>query len=337
MKVTETRRIGEGPARLTRFGVGCGTLAGLYKPTSEADARATLQAAWDAGLRYFDTAPFYGYTLSEHRVGAFLREQPRDAFVISTKVGRLMRPDASVQPMDNGWAAPLPFRPDYDYSYGGVMRSFEDSLQRLGLQRIDLLFVHDIGTYTHGDRNAGHWKALTAQGGFRALEELRADGRIAGFGLGVNEAQVILDSLQETRLDCSLLAGRYTLLEQQSLPLMNACQRLGSAIVIGGPFNSGLLVGNGKFDYADAPADVLARAQALDEACAAHGVALPAAALQFPMAHGAVASCVSGARNPAQLDQTVGWFEQDIPAALWADLQQHGLIAEGCPVPGAAP
>ena len=165
MKVTDLHRIADGRLQLTRFGLGCGALAGLYKPTPEPDARATLQAAWDAGLRYFDTAPFYGHTRSEHRVGAFLREQPRDAFVVSTKVGRLLRPDASVRPMDNGWADPLPFRPHWDYSFGGVMRSFEDSLQRLGLERIDILFVHDIGRFTHGESHAPHWHALTQGGG----------------------------------------------------------------------------------------------------------------------------------------------------------------------------
>lgn len=337
MKAADLRRIAEGRVPLTRLGLGCAALAGLYEPTSEADARAALQAAWDAGLRCFDTAPYYGHTLSEHRVGAFLREQPREDFVISTKVGRLMRPDATVRPLDNGWANPLPFRPRFDYSHAGVMRSFEDSLQRLGLARIDILLVHDIGRYTHGDEHAEHWQALTRGGGLRALEELRRDGRIGAFGLGVNEAEVVHAAMQEARLDCTLLAGRYTLLEQQSLPLLQECARHGNAVLIGGPFNSGLLAGNGKFDYADAPADVLARADALRRACAEFDVPLQAAALQFPLAHPAVASCLSGMRSPAQVAQNVAWFERPIPGELWRALRARGLLAGDAPCPGDEP
>ena len=334
MKVTDLRSVAEGRLQLTRFGLGCGALAGLYKSTPESDARAALQAAWDAGLRYFDTATFYGYTQSEHRVGAFLRGQLRDAFVLSTKVGRLLRADDTVRPMDDGWAHPLPFRPHYDYSYDGVMRSFEDSLQRLGLARIDILFVHDIGRYTHGDVHEQHWHALTRGGGFRALEELRRDGRIGGFGLGVNEAEVVHASMQEASLDCTLLAGRYTLLEQRSLPLLDECVRRGNAIVVGGPFNSGLLAGNGKFDYADAPQDVLARADALRSTCAEFDVPLQAAALQFPLAHPACATCVAGVRLATQLAQNVAWFERSIPAELWQALRMRGFVSEAAPCPG---
>jgi len=309
-------------------------LAGLYEPASEAEAQAVLQASWDAGLRTFDTAPYYGYTLGEHRVGRFLRDKPREAFVISTKVGRLMRADAGVPETDNGWARPLPFRPHFDYGYDAVMRSFEDSLQRLGLARIDILLVHDIGRLTHGDANAVHWQASTRGGGFRALETLRREGRIAAFGLGVNEAAVVRDSLQEAQLDCVLLAGRYTLLEQGALPLLDECARRGVAVIAGGPFNSGLLAGNGKFDYAEAPQALLARAQALRRGCAEFGVPLPAAALQFPLAHPAVAACVAGMRDARQVAQNTAWFEQPIPAALWTALRTRGLVAEAAPCPG---
>ncbi|SEL85943.1 D-threo-aldose 1-dehydrogenase [Roseateles sp. YR242] len=339
MKVTDVKPIADGHLKLTRFGLGGAALAGLYQAAPAQDALDTLRAAWAAGLRYIDTAPYYGHGLSEHRVGAFLREQPRDSFVISTKVGRLLRPDASVRPMDNGWAAPLPFRPVHDYSYDGVMHSFEDSLQRLGLARIDILFVHDIGRYTHREAHAVHWHALTRGGGFRALEQLREAGRIQGFGLGVNETQVVLDSMQEARLDCTLLAGRYTLLEQHSLALLQACQQQGNAVVVGGPFNSGLLAGNGKFDYSDAPPEVLARADALRETCASFDVPLQAAALQFPLAHPAVVACLSGMRSAAQVRENVAWFERDIPSAMWRALRERGLIDADAPVPGdgAAP
>jgi D-threo-aldose 1-dehydrogenase len=336
MKATDLRLLPCGGARLTSLGLGTAALAGLYVPATEAQARATLQTAWDAGLRYFDTAPYYGHTLSEHRVGAFLREQPRDDFVLSSKVGRLLFPDASVKPMDNGWAHPLPFRPCFDYSYDGVMHSFEDSLQRLGLERIDLLYVHDIGRRTHGDDHARHWTALTRGGGFRALEDLRDSGLIRAFGLGVNEAEVVHASLQETRPDCTLLAGRYTLLEQDSLPLLDECARCAQAIVIGGPFNSGLLAGNGKFDYADAPAAAAARAQALGAACAQFGVPVQAAALQFPLAHPACVCCLTGARTAQELEQNIAWFERPVPAALWRALRSQGLLAETAPCPGDA-
>jgi D-threo-aldose 1-dehydrogenase len=334
MKVTDLRLLPHGGARLTSLGLGTAGLAGLYAPASEAQARATLQSAWDAGLRYFDTAPYYGHTLSEHRVGAFLREHPREAFVLSTKVGRLLFPDAGVRPMHNGWAHPLPFRPQFDYSYDGVMHSFEDSLQRLGLERIDMLYVHDIGRRTHGDGHAMHWTALTRGGGFRAVEDLRDSGLIRAFGLGVNEAEVVHRCLQEARIDCTLLAGRYTLLEQDALPVLDECMRHGQAIVIGGPFNSGLLAGNGKFDYADAPASVLSRADAMRAACAEFGVPVQAAALQFPLAHPACVSCLTGARSPAELEQNVAWFEQPIPAAMWHALRSQGLIADTAPCPG---
>lgn len=322
--------------QLTALGLGTAALAGLYDAVDAQAAHATLAAAWEAGLRYFDTAPFYGYTRSERRVGAFLADTARHDAVLSTKVGRLMRPDAGVRPMADGWADPLPFRPVFDYRHDAILRSVEDSLQRLGLARIDLLFVHDIGRVTHGERHAQHWDALTRGGGFRALETLRAEGRIGGFGLGVNETEVIRDAMGEARLDCTLLAGRHTLLEQRGVALLDDCARAGHAIVIGGPFNSGLLAGQAKYDYAQAPAELLARAQALREACAAFGVPLEAAALQFPFGHPAVASVLSGMRSPAQVRQNVAWFAQPIPAALWDHLRERGLLDEAAPCPAGS-
>jgi D-threo-aldose 1-dehydrogenase len=330
-------RLPRGGLPLTRMGMGCAPIGGLYRATGAQEAREALDGAWELGLRYFDTAPFYGYTLSEHRVGAALRERPRDQFVISTKVGRLMRPDAGVRPGDDGFAAPLPFRPHYDYSFDGIMRSHQDSLQRLGLASVDILFVHDIGHLTHGERNAGYWQQLTTGGGFRALGQLRDSGQVRAIGLGVNEAQVVSDAMQEFDLDCTLLAGRYTLLEQASLaPLLEACARNGNAIVIGGPFNSGILAGNGKFNYADAPADIVARVEALARVCRDFSVPLQAAALQFPMAHPAVVACIPGGRDLAQLQQNAAWFELPLPAGLWQELKTRGLIDQRAPVPGEA-
>lgn len=323
-----------GGLQLTRLGLGCAPIGGLYQPCGEHDARLAIDGAWELGLRYFDTAPFYGYGLSEHRLGAALRERPRDAFVVSSKVGRLLQPDAGVRAGDDGFAAPLPFRPQFDYTHGGILRSHQDSLQRLGLSHIDILLVHDIGRATHGDLHDHYWAQLTTGGGFRALEELRSSGQVRAIGLGVNEAEVILHSMQECDLDCTLLAGRYTLLEQATLfPLLGTCARNGNAIVIGGPFNSGVLAGNGKFNYADAPADILQRVSQLEQVCREFGVPLQAAALQFPMAHPAVVSCIPGGRDLEQLRQNADWFGLPLPPELWSTLQRQGLLDERAPVP----
>lgn len=334
MKVTDTAVLPRGGLALTRLGMGCAPIGGLYHACDAAAARLAIDGAWELGLRYFDTAPFYGYTLSEHRLGEALRARPRALYTVSSKVGRLMRPDAGVRAGDDGWAAPLPFRPHYDYGYDAILRSHQDSLQRLGLESIDILFVHDIGAATHGERHQQYWRQLTEGGGFRALEQLRRDGQVKAIGLGVNEAQVVYQAMQECDLDCTLLAGRYTLLEQASLaPLLQACERQGNAIVIGGPFNSGVLAGNGKFNYADAPAEIMRRVAELQQVCAEFDVPLQAAALQFPMAHPAVVSCIPGGRDLGQLRQNAAWFERPIPAELWQAFKRLGLIDERAPVP----
>jgi D-threo-aldose 1-dehydrogenase len=213
------------------------------------------------------------------------------------------------------------------------MRSFEDSLQRLGVSRIDILYVHDIGRANHGDQHERYWKQLTG-GGFRALDELRRSGQVKAVGFGVNEWEVVRDAMREFDLDCTMLAGRYTLLEQHCLsPFLDECVRRGTAIVIAGVFNSGILAGNTKFNYDEAPPAVVARVRALEEVCAEFSVPLPAAALQFPMAHPAVVSCVVGTRTAAQLQKNLQWFEQPIPAALWQTLQERGLIDPAAPLP----
>ncbi len=338
MLATDSIELPRSNLKLTALGMGCAIIGGLYRATREEDARAAVDEAWELGLRYFDTAPYYGFTLSEHRLGAALRKRPRQDYVISTKVGRLMKPDASVKPGENDWATPLPFRPVYDYTYDAIMRSHEDSLQRLGLAHVDILFVHDIGRMTHGDQHMHYWKQLTTGGGFKALDELRNSGQVAAIGLGVNEWEIVVDSMQEIDLDCTLLAGRYTLLEQTSLsPLLDACERAGNAIVIGGPFNSGILVGNRKFNYQDAPPEIISRVEKLETVCRAFSVPLPAAALQFPMAHPAVVSCIPGGRDVAQLRQNAAWFDLPIPDELWVTLKTQGLVDERAPLPVSSP
>lgn len=334
MQANDMRTLARCGISLSSLGLGCAQLGGLYQATTDAEARAIVDAAWDLGIRYFDTAPYYGFTLSERRLGAALSGRPRASYVISTKVGRLMQPDAGVRPGESGWAAPLPFRPHFDYSYDGVMRSHQDSLQRLGLDRVDILYVHDIGRATHGERHAHYWDQLTRGGGFRALTQLREEGSVRAIGLGVNEWEVVAEAMQACDIDCALLAGRYTLLEQAARePLLDRCAERGVGIVIGGPFNSGILAGTRKFNYEDAPAHVVARVEAIAAVCAQAGVPLPAAALQFPMAHPAVVSCIPGAHSVAQLRQNAAWFAQPLSNTLWAALAGQGLIDARAPTP----
>ena len=330
---SEARSLPGGGLSLSALGLGCAQMGGLFRPMPLDDALATLRAAWDLGIRYFDTAPYYGYTRSERRVGTILSDQDRSAFRISTKVGRMMVPAETVGAEEFGYVAPLPFPPRYDYGHDAILRSFDDSQQRLGLAHVDLLYVHDIGRYTHGDEHDAHWQALTRGGGFRALERLRAEGRIGGFGLGVNEAAVVADALGEADLDAVLLAGRHTLLEQAALPLLDACARAGTAIVAAGPFNSGILAGGATFDYAAAPPAIVARVSALRAACQAFDVPVTAAALQFPLGHRAVVSVVAGAQTPEQVRANVADFERPIPADFWAALARDGLVADGTPLP----
>lgn len=337
MHTSEFKKLPRVDLRLTTLGLGCSQMGGLYQATSAREVEDVFASAWAAGVRYFDTAPYYGYTRSEHRLGAQLADCPRHEYVVSTKVGRLLRPDASVAPGDGGWANPYPFRPQYDYSYSGVMRSFEDSQQRLGLAHIDILYVHDIGRNTHGELHDTYWQQLTTGGGLRALDELRSSGAVKAVGLGVNEWQVVRDVMQEFDLDCIMLAGRYTLLEQDSLsPFLDLCLQRGNAIVAAGVFNSGVLAGSNKFNYGDAPAHVVARVQKLSVTCAEFGVPLPAAALQFPLAHPVVVCCVVGTRTAAQFEENLSWLEQEIPAELWQALRARGLLHPDAPVPSSA-
>ena len=331
MQVSMNRKITRGGLEVTALGLGCAAFGGLYRDAPLADAKATLQAAWDRGIRYFDAAPMNGLGRAEHILGDFLREaaHPASEAVVSTKAGRLMvspRPGraanaAPKNPFDSGWVNGLNFVEVFDYSYAGIMRSFDDSQQRLGRPEIDLIFLHDIGRVTHGDRNDAHWQDLKA-GGFRALEELRAGGVIKGYGLGVNEGAVIEAAMEETDLDCCLLAGRYSLLDRDGADLLDKTARRGVAIVAGGVFNSGILAGgDAKFNYVDAPPEVVRRVQALQAICASHGVPLGAAAIQFPLRHPGVTSVVVGARTARTIATSADWFETPIPDALWADIE----------------
>ena len=342
MKASDRKTLKRAGIDVTRLGLGTAPFGGLYAPVEAASIAETFRAAWDAGIRYFDTAPMYGLTRSEHVTGEFLRTRgEEETFRNSTTVGRLMaaeRPGKTLPPeaprneFDAGWSNGLAFREVFDYSYDGVMRSYEDSRQRTGLPRLDILYVHDIGRVTHGERHDLHWSALTKGGGFRALAELRAAGLIAGFGLGVNEWPVIRDAMEEADLDCCLLAGRHTLLEGEAaehfLPLARA-RRVD--IVAAGVFNSGILAtgpaGSPKFNYVDAPPEIVRRVEHLVAACARFDVPLAAAAIQFPARHPAVSAIAVGARSAAEIRQDVEWFERPIPEELWSALEAEGLIA----------
>src|SRR4051812_27984231 len=291
------RRIGRTEVEVTELGLGCATLGGSRIDVARQTAEAIVVAAWDAGVRYVDTAPFYGVGQAERAVGDTLRDRPRDEWVLSTKVGRLLRPNPTgVHP--DGRRHPLPFDPIYDYSYDGIMRSFEDSLQRLGLARIDILYVHDIGRYQHGDAHPGLMRSLR-ESGYRALQELKGSGTVTAIGIGVNEREVLLEAMEWGQWDGFLLAGRYTLLEQAPLDdLLPKCLEAGTSIVVGGPLNSGILAGRDTWNYRAAPPEVVARVDAIRAVCDRYGVPLPAAALQFPLAHSAVAAIIPGPRNP---------------------------------------
>jgi D-threo-aldose 1-dehydrogenase len=348
--VAVRRRVGRTSLEVCALGLGCAGLGGLYRDVGEAEARATIDAAWEAGIRFFDTAPYYGYTKSEHYVGAALRERERDAYVLSTKAGRIMRPNRgpAARASREGWAHPLPYEPVYDYTYDGIMRSFDDSVQRLGIACIDILLVHDIGALTHKEQSAHYWKQLS-ESGFRALDALRASGAVRAVGLGVNEAGAVLDAMREFDIDCALLAGRYTLLEQQTLgTLLPECERRGVSMLIGGAFNSGILArgvrhlreapasaaGALKFNYGDAPAEVVERVAHIEAVCDRYGVALPSAALRFPYAHGAVASVLTGASSVGELRQNIEAFSAPIPVAFWEALRSARLLDPRAPTPG---
>lgn len=329
----EKRQVGRTGLMIDVLGLGGAPLGGNFIDLEDRQAVELIRAARDAGIRYFDTAPWYGFGRSERVMGDVLRGKD---YVLSDKVGRLLRPGAVENPMDFGMVDPLPFHVVYDYGYDGIMRAYEDNLQRLGLERIDILFVHDIGEMQHGAENARHFGDL-AKGGYRALDELRKSGQIRAIGLGVNENRACMEALGIGDWDVFLLAGRYTLLEQTALAeLFPACDAAGTTIICGGPFNSGILAGRDMWNYAKAPADVIAKVQALNREADAFSIPLPAAALQFPLGNDSVTSVIPGPRSAAELRQIVDWFKTPIPGEFWAAVRSKGLIAETAPTPSGA-
>ena len=327
------RQLGRTRVEVTELGLGCATLGGSRIEVARQTAEAIVAAAWEAGVRYIDTAPFYGVGQAERAVGDTLRDKPRDEWVLSTKVGRLLRPNPSSIHAD-GRRHPLPFDPVYDYSYDGIIRSFEDSLQRLGLARIDILYVHDIGVYQHGREAHPALMRTLRESGYRALEELRGSGAVRAIGIGVNEREVLLEAMEWGQWDAFLLAGRYTLLEQAPLDdLLPRCFAAGTSIVVGGPLNSGILAGRDTWNYNPAPLEVVTKVKAIAAICDAHNVPLPAAALQFPLAHPAVAAIIPGPRNAEEFRANLALLRHPIPAVLWDDLRRARLLHPDAPVP----
>ena len=341
MDPTGKRRLGRTAIEVTALGFGGAPIGGFRASIAESEAQALLDAAWDGGVRFFDTSPFYGYGRSELRVGHALRQKPRDEFILSTKIGRVMHAQRPGEAPPAGMRANgLPgFVPTFDYSYDGVMRSLEQSCLRLGISRIDVLLIHDIDFWSVGDRGVLEERFRTAMdGGYRALAELRAAGVIGAIGCGLNEADMCLRFARAGDFDCMLLAGRYTLLEQGALDeFLPYCATRGMSVIIGGPYNSGILAGTVKdgapYDYAAAPAAVVAKARRIEAVCRRHDVPLPVAALQFPLAHPVVCSVIPGALARAEVEQNIAHLRRPIPAALWAELKAEALLGAAAPVP----
>ncbi|WP_417248900.1 aldo/keto reductase [Celeribacter sp.] len=306
-----------------RLSFGCAGIAGLYRPVSEADSWEVLTSAWDQGIRYFDTAPHYGHGASEHRLGRFLRD--RDGWVLSTKVGRILTPDANPPAEVNGFHSALPFRQHFDFTYDGIMRSVEDSYQRLGLNRIDILYVHDIGDPDAGTDTAEH-RAQLLDSGVRALEELKSSGTVGAVGLGVNTVEICEELVGKMPIDLILLAGRYTLLDRSATArLFPMAEKHGIRFVIGGVFNSGILatgpVEGAHYNYAPAPQEILDHTARLEAICKRHDTPLAAAALRYPDRHPLVASTLIGTAKVSSLTRNVQQFGADIPDVLWAELE----------------
>jgi D-threo-aldose 1-dehydrogenase len=296
--------LGRSGLTVTRLGLGAAYLSGMFTPVTEEEAVATVNGAWELGIRYFDTAPLYGGGIGERRLGLGLADKPRGEFVVSTKVGRLTGAD-----------------PAFDFSYDGVLRSLDESLERLGLDYVDAVFVHDPE-----DRHLD--EALV--GAYRALDELRSEGTIRAVGAGMNATEPFVQLARHARFDCCLLAGRYTLLDQSGLQeLLPLCEREGIAVIAAGVYNSGILASpepGATFDYAPAAAALVAQARVLGLVCARHAVPLKAAAIQFPLRHPAVATVLTGVGSVSELDENVRMLQTPIPPALWEDLQSEGLV-----------
>ena len=337
MTPDQRNTFGRGDLDVTAFGFGTAPVGNIFHEIDEETSDAMFQTAWDAGVRFYDTAPMYGHGLSELRTGYSLRWKNRDDFILSSKVGRVLKPARKADINYAPWTNAGRFSMEFDYSYDGTMRSFEDSLQRLNLERMDIVFIHDIDVFTRGnDQPAVFRQAMDTC--FKALDDLRSQGVVKAIGVGVNEWEVCHAALNANDFDCFLLAGRYTLLEQDALDeFLPLCEKRGASVVVGGGFNSGILAtgakDGAKYNYAPAPTDIMNKVARIEHICAAHSVPLPAAALQFVVAHPAIPSFIAGTRTVEQLNQNLAWFSHDIPLDFWAELKAEGLLRDDAPTP----
>jgi D-threo-aldose 1-dehydrogenase len=341
MKPDERRRVGTTDLEIPVLGLGTCPLGGVYAAIGEPEASATFEEAWQAGLRLYDTAPWYGLGQAEHRTGRALYDRPRADYVLTTKVGRVLRaPRDRAGFVPPAWQAPLSFEPHHVFTYDAIMRSYEDSLQRLGINRVDALYIHDLdsGYFKTQEALDGKLRELDEGGGYRALDELKRSGEVKAIGAGINERGMISRFLAAADLDVFLVASRYTLLEHDIyFDEIAEAGRRGASIVVGGAFNSGILatgiVKGAKYEYGDAPAQIVERVTRLSAVAEAHGVALAAAALQFPLAAREVCSVVFGAVKPEEIRANIAHFTTSIPAGFWSDLRGEGLVPEGIPLP----
>ncbi len=322
---TELVRLGQTQLDVTRLGLGTAPLGGLFEALADDEAHRVVEAAWSAGIRFFDTAPQYGNGLAEQRLGAVLSSKPRDQYVLATKVGRLLRAGAPKE-SDTFPGAP-PLNPVFDFSYDGVMRSVEESVIRMGIDRIDVLHIHDPDEHFE--------EALS--GAYPALDRLRKEGTIKAVGAGMNQAEMLARFAREASFDCFLLAGRYTLLDQVGLKeLLPLCVERGIAIIAGGVFNSGILADprpGTHYNYQAAPAELVERAARIKAVCERHGVSQKAVAIQFPLGHPAIRTVLTGCRAVEEVKENVESFRTPIPAVVWEDLKAEGLLAAVVPVP----
>ena len=326
----KTRPVGKTDLHITEISFGTAPLGNLYRPVSEETVTETLTAAWDSGIRYFDTAPHYGGGLAEERLGRFLQTKNRGDYQISTKVGRILHRVPKEEAEDHAFVDAHPVKLEYDYSGDGIMRSLEASHKRTGLDRFDILFVHDIGAFTHGEeKNAGHMRAFR-DSGIRRLNDLRDQGVIKAWGLGVNEVEVLLDVMGDTHLDCILMAGRYTLLdrsaERELLPL---CRERGTSFIIGGVFNSGILatgaVQGATFNYAEANEDIRDRVNKMQAIAEAAGTDLATVSLQFPFAEPVVASVLLGTTKASSLTRNLDSMKVDLDPAIFGRFEEYAI------------
>lgn len=333
------RQIGKTQLQVTELGFGAASLGNLYRPVSDSDSNESICKAMELGINQFDTAPYYGFGLSERRVGNALRQYDKNDYVLSTKVGRILEPCEKAEDK-YGFCSPMPFEPKYDYSYDGIMRSFEHSIQRLGLSKIDIIYMHDIGRVTHGDDHDELFK-IAMEGGYKAMDELRSQGLVSAIGLGVNEYEVCEQAMDHGYFDCFLLAGRYTLLEQAALEsFLPRCVKENTSIVLGGPYNSGILATGVRrknvvphYNYEPASKSIIDTVDKIESVCEEFGVSLTAAALQFPLAHPAVASVIPGLSSANRVASTVAQMQENIPKDFWLALQSAGILSAEAPIP----